>query len=84
VAEVFANVAKLARSIPGYFGSKIGDATMAHTARDVFVLYLDETLPSDGEELIKATQKALGDYHRDNEEKFVDEVPRFTRQVLKA
>jgi hypothetical protein len=83
-AEVFANVAKLARSIPGYFGSKIGDATMAHTARDVFVLYLDETLPSDGDELIKATQKALGDYHRHNEEKFVDEVPRFTRPVLKG
>jgi hypothetical protein len=82
-ADVFANVAKLANSIPGYFGSKIGDATTAHTARDVFVLYLDEKLASDGEALSKDTQKALGDYHRHNEEKFVDEVPRFTRPVLK-
>jgi hypothetical protein len=83
-AEVFANVAKLARNIPGYLGSKIGDATMAHTVRDVFVLYLDETLASDGEALTKHTQQALGDYHHRNEEKFVDEVPRFTRPVLKG
>jgi HopA1 effector protein family len=83
-AEVFANVAKLARSIPGYFGSKIGDASVAHTSRDVFVLYLDGKLASDGDALGKATVKALGDYHDRNKDKFVDEVPRFTRAVLKG
>jgi hypothetical protein len=81
-AEVFANVAKLARNIPGYFGSKIGDASVAHTSRDVFVLYLDGKLASDGDALSKATVKALGDYHDHNKEKFVDEVPRLTRKVL--
>jgi hypothetical protein len=83
-AEVFADVTKLARNIPGYFASKLGDASVAHTARDVFVLYLDETLASDVDALSEATQKALGEYHRDNKEKFVDEVPRFTRAVLKG
>jgi hypothetical protein len=83
-AEVFANVAKLARDIPGYFGSKIGDASMAHTSRDVFVLYLDGRLASDGDMLSEVTRKVLGEYHRDNQEKFVDEVPRLTRPVLKG
>jgi hypothetical protein len=81
-AEVFANVAKLAHDIPGYFGSKIGDASVAHTSRDVFVLYLDGKLASDGDALSKATVKALGDYHDRNKEKFVDEVPRLTQKVL--
>jgi HopA1 effector protein family len=83
-AEVFANVAKLAHDIPGFFGSKIGDAAVAHTARDVFVLYLDEKLAADRDALSRETRRALGDYHRHNEEKFVDEVPRFTHPVLKG
>jgi hypothetical protein len=83
-AEVSANVAKLARDIPGYIGSKIGDAGVAHTSRDVFVVYLDATLASDGDRLSEVTRKVLGEYHRHNEEKFVDEVPRLSRPVLKG
>jgi hypothetical protein len=83
-AEVVANVAKLARDIPGYIGSKIGDAGVAHTSRDVFVIYLDGRLVSDGDRLSELTRKVLGEYHRHNEEKFVDEVPRLTHPVLKG
>lgn len=83
-AEVVANVAKLARQIPGYVGSKIGDASVAYTGRDVFVIYLNDKLGSDGEAVRKEALRALGGYHEHNQEMFVDEVPRLTRPVLKG